>query len=82
MIKTYEYILGGNLVLDVEVYETAFVPAVIHPVDRCHDAEGGEVEIKAVTVNGEDFDIEPYYLADNVTLEDAIVTAIMEGNCE
>ena len=86
MKKVYQYILGDNLILDVEVYETAFVPARTYgPPEDCYPAEGGEVEIQGVTVNGEEFEIEGIYLSDSdggyVALEDAIVTAIMEGDC-
>ncbi len=92
-IKTYQYILGSNLILDVEVNETPYVPAVIHaPVEQCHEAEGGEVEIQGVTVNGEEFDIDELYIYDShmsarlgcakyESLESVIVTAILEGSC-
>lgn len=39
--------------IDVEVSE--YSPAVIHaPVERCHPAEGGEVEIVAIRRDGKD----------------------------
>lgn len=55
-----------NAEFEVEFDVTAYLPARIHgrPED-CSPAEGGEVEIEAVMLAGDDFDLRPY-LSDSV----------------
>lgn len=78
MIRDCTYLLGGQVELDVKYSESPKIPATLED-----PAEGGEIEIMEVTVDGIEFDTECIGLQDShggyITLDEAIMDAIQEG---